>query len=102
VARDLGVPCAIVDCQAPESSIRRWIRARAAGGRDISEADERVLDRQLATAETLTDSESAITVHLRTDRTVDGAWLLEAVRTKARIPTQPPARHTAPATRTDR
>jgi predicted kinase len=86
VSQRLQIPCVIVDCWAPDSTIRRWLRDRAARGGDISEADEHVLDRQQATAEMLTGSESAMTVHLRTDRAVDGPWLLDAIARKAKIP----------------
>ncbi len=43
-----GAPCRIVYCEAPEAVLRERVRARRAGGQDPSEADERVLDAQLA------------------------------------------------------
>ncbi|HET7608868.1 MAG TPA: AAA family ATPase, partial [Gammaproteobacteria bacterium] len=48
---------AILDCTAPPDELRRRIRARARRGRDASEADLEVLERQLSTAEPLDRAE---------------------------------------------
>jgi aminoglycoside phosphotransferase family enzyme/predicted kinase len=57
LARERGVPFLILDLRAPESLLRERLRVRQAAGADPSEADETVLERQLATAEPLTPKE---------------------------------------------
>jgi predicted kinase len=62
LARRLDVPCALVDCRAPKETLAHWIEQRARNATDASEADLRVLERQIATQEPLTDAERARTV----------------------------------------
>jgi hypothetical protein len=59
LARRLKVPCVLVDCQAPKDTLARLIEQRARGAADASEADLRVLERQIATQEPLTETERA-------------------------------------------
>jgi aminoglycoside phosphotransferase family enzyme/predicted kinase len=47
LAGRLGVPCFIIDCQAPEAELRQRILARARAQRDASEAGIAVLEHQL-------------------------------------------------------
>jgi len=67
LAACLGVPFAILEMQTPEALMRRRIRGRLAKDRDPSEADETILDRQLAEAEPLDDAERAMAVALTPD-----------------------------------
>ena len=56
LARSLGVPFAIVDCQAPLAVLRARLLARRG---DPSEADTAVLERLRAVAEPLASDELA-------------------------------------------
>jgi aminoglycoside phosphotransferase family enzyme/predicted kinase len=64
LARELGVPFAMLSCQAPDAVLRERIVARARGGGDASEADLAVLDRQLQVQESLGDDELRDTIVL--------------------------------------
>ncbi|MGA7802953.1 MAG: AAA family ATPase [Gammaproteobacteria bacterium] len=66
LARTLGVPFAIVDCQAPEQVLRQRLASRTG---DASEADLAVLERQLQDHQPLTADEQkfALTVDTRVD-----------------------------------
>jgi hypothetical protein len=48
LAREAGVPFAIVSCRAPDELLRQRLAQRAAQGTDASEAEVAVLERQLA------------------------------------------------------
>ena len=54
-----NVPFAVLDIQAAEATLRRRIAQRAAAGADASEANEAVLEMQLASREPLTNEEQA-------------------------------------------
>ncbi|MBI1194547.1 MAG: AAA family ATPase [Gammaproteobacteria bacterium] len=71
LAKELGCPLVILDLQAPEELLRRWIRERAARGGDPSEADEAVLDLQLRAREPLTAAEQARAVMVDTSEEID-------------------------------
>jgi aminoglycoside phosphotransferase family enzyme/adenylate kinase family enzyme len=60
LADRLGVKFIILDMQTPEQVMRERVRSRAEQGGDPSEADERVLDLQLKSAEPLTDKEAEV------------------------------------------
>lgn len=62
VAERLGLDAVIVHVDAPEYLLRHRLERRAAGGRDASEAGQRVLDHQLATHTPLTPGETGIAV----------------------------------------
>lgn len=64
LARDVGAPCAILSCTAPEAVLRERIAARARSGGDASEADLAVLARQLEVREPLDDEELRDTIVL--------------------------------------
>lgn len=66
LAGRLGVECVILDLQAPEPVLRERVAARAAEGRDPSEAGLLVLERQLQTREPLSVSEQRLAVALDT------------------------------------
>lgn len=80
LATRLGVPFLILDFHAPQALLRRWIRERAARGRDASEADLAVLDHQTATREPLTDEERQTVLEIDTGTDVDLSRLAVAVR----------------------
>jgi hypothetical protein len=71
LARKMGVPYIILDFQAPEALLRKWIIERAEKGHDASEADIPVLEHQLATQEPLTQDELKSTVTIDTSQAAD-------------------------------
>ncbi len=64
LARQLGIPFLILDCQAPPAVLRERILRRGDQGGDASDADLGVLERQLAELEPLSDAEKAHTLTL--------------------------------------
>lgn len=60
LAGSLGVPYAIVDCQAPLAVLRQRLAERQARGGDASEADEAVLDRLREADQPLDAQERAV------------------------------------------
>jgi predicted kinase len=71
LASELGVPFRIILCTAPEAVLRRRIAARAAVGRDPSDADAAVLELQMRTSEPLTATELAQAIVVDTERSTD-------------------------------
>lgn len=71
LARQLVVPCRIIDCQAPMAVLRTRVRKRSTQGGDPSEADENVLERLADAAEPLEADELAATLVVRTDGAID-------------------------------
>ncbi|HUM99746.1 MAG: AAA family ATPase [Halothiobacillaceae bacterium] len=67
IAAKLGCPFYLlfIECDAP--TLRRYLRERAAQGKDISEADEAVLEMQLQQLQPLTAQEQARSFRLRCD-----------------------------------
>ncbi|MDI9246592.1 bifunctional aminoglycoside phosphotransferase/ATP-binding protein [Marinobacter sp. CHS3-4] len=65
VAENLGLPFALIHCEAPEETRRAWIRQRDG---DASEATEELLEAQASWFEPLTDQEKTHTVHLYTNQ----------------------------------
>ncbi len=57
LAAELGVPLRILHCDAPLKTLRARVRARAAAGTDVSDADEQILLMLAATWEDFTDGE---------------------------------------------
>ncbi|MCD6680203.1 MAG: AAA family ATPase [Burkholderiaceae bacterium] len=68
LAERLDVPFSILACEAVESVLRERIEARLARGADPSEADLRVLERQLAGREPLLGNEQANAIVVDTSR----------------------------------
>lgn len=58
IARDREVPFVILNMECPRSVLEERIRARRQAGSDISEADIKVLDKQLGEAEAVTENEA--------------------------------------------
>lgn len=80
-ARELGVSCLILAFEAPEALLRERVRSRALAGGDASEADEAVLQSQLAHREPLDEEERAQAVFVDTREAVDWAALLPPEKT---------------------
>lgn len=66
LGRRLGVAVRILDCQAPEATLRARIEARSQAGGDASEADLRVLSQQQLSREPLGPEEQALAVTVDT------------------------------------
>jgi len=80
LAGRLGVPFAVLDFQAQETTLRQRIVARHEGGRDASEADLAVLEHQLASREPLAPDEQADVIAVdseQSDSVARAAALLE-------------------------
>lgn len=60
LARNQGVPCAILDADVDRDILRRRVQQRAALAADPSEADLQVLEAQFRSAEPLDDDEQAL------------------------------------------
>jgi aminoglycoside phosphotransferase family enzyme/predicted kinase len=73
---------AILECVATERELRRRIAARAAAGRDASEANLAVLDRQLAAREPLAPWERRAAVRVDTERPVSYSRIVRALATR--------------------
>jgi hypothetical protein len=86
LAEELGAPFAILALEAPEATIRGWIRERAAAGGNPSDADEGVLDSQLNHAEPLGEAEAALAVRVDTSRELDFAAIAHDLLRTARVP----------------
>jgi len=79
LARRLDIPLRIVACEAPEDVLRDRVRRRAARGGDASEADEAVLEMQLARRQPVDVAEGIETVTVDTTKPVDLERLAESV-----------------------
>ncbi|MBC7191666.1 bifunctional aminoglycoside phosphotransferase/ATP-binding protein [Marinobacter sp.] len=77
VAEELGVPFALIHCEAPENKRREWIRQRSG---DASEATEELLDQQKSWFEPLTDRERTYTIRLHTEQEHAAAAVADRIR----------------------
>ena len=68
---ELGVPFAILHCEATEAQLRARVAARQSSGTDASEANLQVLERQLATHEPLDEEERAATLHVVSEASLE-------------------------------
>ena len=75
LARELGLPFAILHCHAQPTSLRRRVQERQAAGTDPSEADVAVLARQQQQAEPLAPEELTLALNLPTDQDWDALVL---------------------------
>ena len=80
LAAQLNVPCTILECHAPEETLRRRVAQRSAQADDASEADLAVLHGQFAALEPLTDEEQVSALTINTAAPQAPQRLLEAVR----------------------
>jgi predicted kinase len=76
LARELGLPFAILHCHADPDRLRERVRQRRAAGGDPSEADLAVLARQQQQAEPLAPEEQQRTLDLATDQAWDAPALV--------------------------
>ncbi|MEW6444875.1 MAG: AAA family ATPase [Pseudomonadota bacterium] len=72
LADKLAVPFNILDLRCPDEILRQRLMARAAAGKDPSEATLAVLDAQIRDAEPLNDEEKALSLSLRCDTPAEG------------------------------
>ncbi|MDN8615216.1 AAA family ATPase [Variovorax ginsengisoli] len=77
LAIELGVPFAILHCEATPAQLRERVAARQSSGNDASEATLPVLERQLATHEPLDEGERATTFHVVSDASLKIAPLVD-------------------------
>ena len=77
VAENLGMPFALIHCEAPEETRRQWIRARKG---DASEASEELLEQQKQWEEPISNVEKTHTIHIRTDETLAAGELAHRIR----------------------
>jgi len=68
LAETLGVKFAIVSCRAEETVLRERLERRSVEGRDASEADARIMERQREGEERLTPTETEFAVVVQSDR----------------------------------
>ncbi|MCL4184161.1 MAG: AAA family ATPase [Burkholderiaceae bacterium] len=83
LARERGVPFTILHCRADAALLRERVAARRAGRADASDADQAVLERQLAAHDALREDERALAIDVDTGRAHDieaiaAAWLRAA------------------------
>ena len=71
LAAACDAPSRILHCTAAESTLRERVRQRAQARGDASDADESVLDRQLATADALSAAEEAAALTIDTGSALD-------------------------------
>ncbi|CAN0643693.1 conserved hypothetical protein [Burkholderia cepacia] len=67
LAARLGARVAMLDFTASQATLTARVAARAAHGREASDADSAVLARQIEHADPLTEAEAAITIRFDTD-----------------------------------
>jgi len=85
LARDAGANFAIASCTAPVATLRSRVALRACDARDASEAGLVVLERQLATAEALSEAEAAHAIRIDAQRNagaIDAAALAQRLGLK--------------------
>ena len=80
LAARLGVPMRILHCRAAADVLSQRVRQRRLAGRDISEADLRVLAHQLATYRELGDDERDDTVTVDTQAAHTAKAVLELLQ----------------------
>jgi aminoglycoside phosphotransferase family enzyme/predicted kinase len=68
VAREVAVPCHLLNLTASEATLRERIRRRAELANDASDADEQILELQLKTAEPLTAEEQDFAIQVDTEQ----------------------------------
>lgn len=79
LAEHLNILFSILDFQAPEETLKVRIRQRAEAGKDASEADLAVLEKQMTSAEPLAAEELDYTVRVETENPGASEALLNAL-----------------------
>ena len=87
LADELAVPACIVSCRADDATLRHRLLARAAEGRDASDAGLAVLDAQLRQNDALTPTELSRTIVFDNDGQVPDPVDRLASALRARLPT---------------
>jgi aminoglycoside phosphotransferase family enzyme/predicted kinase len=92
LANEVDCPVVIVDVTAPESVLRSRLSARALARDDASEADVDVLDYQLRTQDSFSESEEALVIGWENVGDIDATTLVAELRNRFetqddRIPT---------------
>lgn len=82
MAERLGVPYAVLDFRADPAVLRQRVTRRQAGGRDASEADTAVLERQLAEYAPLAGTRGEPVIPVATERPGAAAELIAAVEAR--------------------
>ncbi|MBI5451321.1 MAG: AAA family ATPase [Gammaproteobacteria bacterium] len=85
LGRSCKLPLLILDCQAPDTVLRRWITQRQALRQDPSEATLEVLAMQQRTAQPLTTDEQACAIVVDTTTDVDIAQLAGNIIRRLRL-----------------
>ncbi len=83
LADDQRLPFVILDCQASAETLRARVAKRSRQGKDASEADAEVLDRQLASDWQLAPAELAHAEVLQTDEEIDLEALVDRITSHA-------------------
>ena len=73
LAEELGAKFAIVSCRVPDAVLRARLEKRSAAGRDASEADVQIMERQRQTEEPLTEEEERRAVAVDSESGVESA-----------------------------
>lgn len=82
LADSLGVPFAILDCQATDEVLRQRIQARQRATDDASEADVAVLQHQIETQEPLDEDEQDSQILLHTDAAGESGGIVNEIDTR--------------------
>ncbi len=80
LADEFGAGWVILDCSAPEATLRARVRQRLEDGADLSDAGLEVLDYQLSNTDELLADERSRAIPVRSDQPVDPERLAQAVR----------------------
>ncbi|MBL8480995.1 MAG: AAA family ATPase, partial [Rhodocyclaceae bacterium] len=99
LAQDMGAGYAILDCQCAPDLLRQRVASRAAQGRDASDADRAVLERQLLEHEPLTQDERPCTLDVDAAQPHSAASVAELRQKLLALPGFAPAAQSAPPPR---
>lgn len=80
VAESCGVPMLILDCQAPDTVISRWLAERQAAGVDPSDATAEVVAAQQTSREPLTTEEQQYSQTVQTNEAASMKKLVAQIR----------------------
>jgi predicted kinase len=85
IAARRGLPCIIIDCQAPAAELERRLALRAAAGWDASEANHQVLDHQKKHTAPFDAAELMATLTVDTSGTLDIGAIAQKVHELAEL-----------------
>ena len=81
LAKELRVPFIILHTHAPVSLLRKWIKERALGNKDASEATVEVLEKQILHHDPLDKKELIYTVEFNTENPITPQEILDKIHT---------------------